>query len=123
MAEKLKLSNRGLVWATGIGTVLQLLMVLAGHASPDIARFFPEGGMAISLAAGVLYTVIGVEAITMENVAGGAIAGGACALLGTVVSRALGDVPLSVLMIGTVSGVITGAAGGWIGRLFSSGRV
>jgi len=123
MAERLKLSHRGLIWATAIGTVLQVLMVLAGHSNPAISRFYPEGGMAIALAAGILYTVIGVEAITMENVVGGMIAGAVGAFVGIVVSYLMGDVAASVLLIGTVSSAITGAAGGWIGRLFSTGAV
>jgi hypothetical protein len=79
--------------------------------------------MGISGVAGILYTVISTEVITRDNVVGGAIAGGVAALIGIAVSVALGDVAALVLVVGTAGSVVTGAVGGWIGRLFSSGRV
>jgi hypothetical protein len=48
---------------------------------------------------------------------GGAVAGGVCALLGIAASAILGDVPPSLLLLGTVSSVVTGAIGGAVGKL------
>jgi hypothetical protein len=79
--------------------------------------------MGISLVAGILYTVISTEALTRHTLVGGLIAGAACAFIGILVSVLLGDVPASLLLLGTVSSAVTGAFGGWLGRLFASGRV
>ena len=119
----MNLNNRALTIATLIGTVLQLIMVTVGHSNPEVRTLFAAGGMGISLIAGILYTVISTEVITRDNVVGGMWAGALCALAGIAVSCVLHDVPPRVLLIGVVSSAVTGAIGGWIGRLFSSGRV
>ena len=119
----MKLNNRALVTATLIGTVLQLILVTVGHSNPDVKNLFAVGGMGISLIAGILYTVISTEVITRDTVVGGLIAGAGCAVVGIGVSFFLQDVPASLLLLGTVSSAVTGAIGGWVGRLFSSGRV
>jgi hypothetical protein len=119
----MKLSTRALWMATGIGTVFQLVMVTMGHSIPAVKEVFAVGGMGISLVAGILYAVISTEVILRDNVIGGLVAGAACAFVGILVSCLLGDVPASLLLLGTASSAVTGALGGWIGRLFSSGRV
>ena len=119
----MKLSTRALVMATIIGTVLQVAMTTMGHGSPAVRGMFAVGGMGISLVAGILYVVISTEVIMRDNLVGGAIAGAACGFFGIVVSWMLKDVPASLLLLGTVSSAATGAIGGWLGRLFSSGRV
>jgi hypothetical protein len=48
--------------------------------------------------------------------AGGLLAGATCALIGIFVSYMLGDVPVTLLLLGTVSSAVTGAIGGWLGR-------
>jgi len=94
-----------------IGTVLQLIMVISGHFNAFIAQnLFAVGGMAISLIAGAGY---GASAATRgAGAAGGALVGGVCALIGIVVSFALGDVPALILAVGTLSSAVTGAIGG-----------
>ena len=119
----MKLSNRALVMATVIGTILQLIMVTLGHSTPAVKSDFAVIGMGISLVAGILYAVISTEVLARDNIVGGLVAGAACALIGIVVSCLLGDVPASLILLGTASSAVTGALGGWIGRLFSSGRV
>jgi hypothetical protein len=52
----------------------------------------------------------------MDAVTGGTIAGAVCALLGILVSFLLGDVPATLLALGTISSAVTGAIGGAIGR-------
>jgi hypothetical protein len=46
----------------------------------------------------------------------GAIAGGICAVIGIGVSVLLGDVPPSLLALGTASSVVTGMLGGMFAR-------
>ena len=117
------LNTRALVIATAVGTALQVLMVVAGHSNPGVKKLFAVGGMSISLLAGVLYVVLARGAAPGGSPAiGGAIAGGACALLGIAVSVALRDVPVTLLLLGTASSVVTGALGGWLARLLTASR-
>lgn len=61
----------------GIGTALQVAMVVVGHAVPAVASLFGPLGVAISLLVGLLWA--------REAAAGyrsGAVVGGACALVG-----------------------------------------
>ena len=115
------LNPRALVIATTIGTVAQVAMVVAGHTNPSVAATFAVGGMGFSLLAGVIYAwLVRTDVLTLGALAsGGAIAGGICAFLGILVSRILGDVPTSLLLLGTVSSVVTGAIGGALGKLFA----
>jgi hypothetical protein len=110
------LNSRAVTIATVTGTVLQLAMVLAGHSNKSIANMFAVGGMGISLVAGIIYASQAREATTGGRALGGLIAGGLCALIGIVVSYALGDVTAMILVIGTLSSAVTGAIGGWLGR-------
>jgi hypothetical protein len=119
----MKLLSRALLAATIVGTVLQVAMTTLGHTNPAIRGAFAAGGMGISFIAGILYVVISTEVLLRDNVIGGAIAGAVCAFVGILVSVVLGDVPMSLLLTGTVFSALTGALGGWVGRLFSSGRV
>ena len=109
--------------AIALGLGAQLAMVIAGHYVPFIKdNVFAVGGMAISLAAGLAYsksTASGWGA----SVAMAATIGGVCALLGIGVSAALGDVPLFVLAVGTLSSTVTGAIGGAVGKLLADRAV
>ena len=110
------LDTKSLVIATAIGTVLQVAMVLAGHDNASVAKLFAVGGMGFSLIAGVIYAWRAHPAAMSDAVAGGTIAGAICALLGILVSFLLGDVPATLLALGTISSAVTGAIGGAIGR-------
>ena len=111
--------NRRSLWiATAIGSVLQIAMVIAGHFVPLIRNdFFAIGGMTLSLIAGGLYTWRAAGALPTDLL-GGAIAGGVCALLGIAISVSLADVPSQILLFGTLSSAVTGAAGASIGRWY-----
>jgi len=105
---------RALWRATLIGTVLQVSMVVGGHYAPAIKALYGPGGMLISALAGWLFGRLsgigrGVSAI------GGLFAGAACAFLGILESFYLGDVPASLLLLGTASSAVTGAIGGLVG--------
>jgi hypothetical protein len=112
-------NTRAVLIAAIVGTVLQVAMVVAGHSNKSIAGLFAVGGMGLSLLAGLLYAFIARESgASLGNLAiGGAIAGGVCAFIGILVSHLMGDVPASLLLLGTVSSVVTGAIGGAIGKL------
>ena len=115
------MSPRPLVIASLVGTLLQVAMVVAGHSSPAIAGMYAVGGMGLSLLAGVLYARLARPATKGSAALGGLAAGAICAFLGILVSYLLGDVPASLLALGTVSSAVTGALGGVIGAL-SLGR-
>lgn len=116
------LSTRALVVASITGTVLQLLMVVAGHYDTSITIFFPIGGMGFSLVAGLIYTSKARPVATMDAVLGGLLAGAICAFIGIFAAHLWGDVPASLLLLGTLSSAVTGALGGWIGRFFAGYR-
>jgi hypothetical protein len=106
-----------LIAATGIGLVLQLAMVVGGHFAPAVRELFALGGMGFSLVAGLLYVWLGVQGSWRADLIGGAVAGGACALIGIALSAVLGDVPAMLLLFGTLSSIVTGAMGGAVGKL------
>jgi hypothetical protein len=100
--------------AIAVGTVLQVAMVLIGHWVAAVAALFAVLGMAISFLAGWLaasWTLLRGKQAALN----GAIAGGACALLGIVLSFVLGDVTAAVIGFGTLSSAVTGALGGLAG--------
>ena len=111
------MERHALIVSTAIGLVLQLAMVVGGHYSPAVQGLFAVGGMGFSLVAGFLYVWFAVKGGWSSDLQGGAVAGGICALLGIAVSVVLGDVPASLLLLGTISSVVTGAIGGAIGKL------
>jgi hypothetical protein len=93
-------------------------MVVAGHSNKSIAKLFAIGGMSLSLIAGVIYAVLARGGTTGSAVVGGILAGAICALIGIAVSYFLGDVPVTLLALGTLSSAVTGAIGGWVGSRF-----
>ena len=109
-------NSRALVLATVIGTVLQIVMVVAGHSNKSIAALFAVGGMGFSLIAGLIYAMMAKGGTTSSLALGGLIAGAVCAFIGIFVSHLLGDVPATLLLLGTVSSAVTGAIGGVIGK-------
>jgi hypothetical protein len=115
------MSNRPLVIATLVGTLLQVAMVVAGHSNPAIKGLFAVGGMGLSLVAGVLYARLARATAKGSASLGGLAAGAICAFLGILVSYLLGDVPASLLALGTLSSAVTGALGGLLGAV-SLGR-
>jgi hypothetical protein len=113
-------STRSIVTPTLIGTGLQLLMVIAGHLNPAVARLFPVVGTGISALAGVLAALSGRPASLGSAAGRGAVVGGVCAFVGILVSHLLGDVHAEVLAMGTVFSAIAGAIGGLIGKVLSA---
>jgi hypothetical protein len=103
--------------ATIVGTVLQVVMVVAGHFLPWVRdHAFLFGGMMISAIAGYLYAADFADGY-LRGALGGAIAGGVCALIGVALSVLLGDTPVFALVLGTAISVLTGAVGGFWGQV------
>jgi hypothetical protein len=109
------MNRRALIFATLVGVVLQLAMVVAGHLIPAVKSCFAFGGMGFSLIAGAVYARM-ARSDWGGSVGFGALAGAICALVGIAASVLLKDVPTSLLLLGTVSSAITGAIGGAVGR-------
>ena len=113
------LNARALTIAASVGTILQVAMVVLGHSNTSIATLFAVGGMGISLIAGLIYAWNNGGGSASSITIGGVIAGGLCAFIGILVSHLLGDVPASLLLLGTVSSMVTGAIGAWLGRFLT----
>jgi len=109
--------GRGLVRATLVGTVLQLSLAVMGHYDPRVAGLFAAMGMFLSLVAGFLFGLWSRGLGRGGAAAGGLAAGSVCALIGILESYYLGDVPAWVIAFGPVSSAVTGALGGFLGRL------
>jgi hypothetical protein len=106
-------------YATIVGTCLQVAMTLIGHFVPLVRANFMFGGLAFSLAAGVLYATRAAGGWG-SAAGGGAIAGGVCALIGIAISCLLGDVPPAILLFGTLGSAVAGLIGGLVARALRS---
>ena len=103
--------------ATLIGTVLQLGLTISGHFDAPVRSMFAILGMIFSLVAGFIFGRIAVTTGQAMAIIGGAIAGAVCALIAILESYVLRDVPAWVIAFGPFSSAITGALGGFLGRL------
>jgi hypothetical protein len=111
------MNRDSVIIATAVGLILQLAMVSAGHYVPWVReKGFAIGGMGFSLVAGFLYAQLAPQSWASVT-GGGALAAGVCALLAIAVSVMLKDVPVSLLALGTLASLVTGALGGALGRL------
>lgn len=113
--------GRALLRATLIGTVLQLALAVFGHYDARIASLFAAGGMFLSVLAGFLFGRWSGPLARTGAIAGGAFAGAVCALLGILESYSLKDVPGWVIAFGPSSSAVTGAIGGYLGKLTRRG--
>jgi hypothetical protein len=102
--------NRTVLWATLGCLVAQIAMVEAGHAMPALqSPGFAIGGTTISLIAGL---VAGRGSRSALGALGnGALAGGLGALIGIALSAWHGDVPASLLGMGTGASTLAGMIG------------
>jgi hypothetical protein len=114
------MNTQSVLRATGIGAILQVAMVVAGHFLPALRDpGLAIGGMGISALAG--WRAAGGGGSLGGMLVGGALAGGVCAALGIAVSVLFGDVPPSLLLLGTGSSIVTGVIGAAISRTVRRG--
>ena len=114
------MDRKVLVRATAAGTVAQLVMIAAGHFVPFVRdHVFAIGGMLISLVVGLAYARQAREGWG-PSLAGGAIAGGVCAVIAIAASVALGDTPAAVLAFGTLGSVVAGLVGAAVAKAIRS---
>jgi hypothetical protein len=115
------MNTQRLLMATLVGTLAQVAMVVAGHWSPEVKGAFMLGGLGLSFIAGAIYAArTGMS--WGAAILGGGIAGGVSALLGIAVSFLLGDVPASLLALGTAGSMVTGLIGGIAARALAPRR-
>ena len=97
-----------------VGTALQIAMVVAGHFIPSVRALWGPGGMLISLAVGCL----AAQARWSDTLVAGALAGGVGAFIGILIALLLGDVPVMLLALGTLSSVVAGLIGAAVVTFF-----
>ncbi len=105
------------------GSLLQIVMVLIGKFIPSVGsdgNFYPIVGTAVAAMAGARYSKWAAGGSMAAALGGGAVAGGACSLLGSALAGLMGQAPgaiAQVIGIATGTGAVAGLAGGLVGRL------
>jgi len=108
------MGNTPLVKALGAGTVMQVVMILIGQFMPSLqaGMLYPVAGTLIGLVTGWLAGK-GTPAAGLGTLAiNGGLAGAGAGVLGSLVSTALGQVPLDNALIAGGSTLVSGAIGG-----------
>ena len=115
--------STGEIKALGTGTALQVAMVVIGHFAPSLQEMglFPIAGTLIGGITGWLASAATAGAMGAK-VGSGAVAGGVAGAIGSLVSTALGDVPLGNIAIAGVSTLVTGAIGAALAKTFGAAR-
>jgi hypothetical protein len=119
------MANSPTIKALGIGTVLQVVMVLLGNFVPSLqaAGLFPIAGTAIGVLTGWLAGRGMPTAGTGARASSGAVAGAGAGILGSLISTALGDVPMNNVMIAGGSTLVAGGLGGILTQFFGKKSV
>lgn len=100
-----------------VGLVLQLLLALAGHAFGWTgSNMFLFGQMMVSATAGYLYGFWLGRGYAV-GAAGGAVAGGLCAVPALAILALANDLAASMVPIGTGICMLTGCVGGAFGHM------
>jgi hypothetical protein len=105
--------NQAFARSLGIGTLLQVAMVVIGHFAPAAqqAGLFPVVGTLLGAVTGWLAGAGAKGASTINVAKTGAVAGGLAGVLGSLASTALGDVPASNVGVAGAATLVTGAIG------------
>jgi threonine/homoserine efflux transporter RhtA len=112
--------------ATAIATVLQVAMVLLGLALPSLQQgnLYPIVGTLLAVLAGFLFARW-ISAGMRVALVGGSCAGGISSLLGVLLAALTGQAapsPFSTVLVATITGIVSGAVGGFFGTLFREPR-
>lgn len=107
----------GLITAVGTGTALQVAMVVIGHFAPSwqAKGLFPIAGTLIGGITGWLAGAGSAAPASARAVSGG-LSGAVAGALGSLVSTALGDVPLGNVAIAGGATLVSGAIGALLSR-------
>jgi len=101
-----------LLWA-GLGTVIQIALVVAGHYGDAIYAIWPVPSLVTAVVAAVAY-VIHVRRSFVDSAWHGAMVGGICTFVGTALAAVLADVPALQLATVTLAAITAGAVIGWL---------
>ncbi len=96
----------------GLGVVLQIGMVVAGHFHAGILGLSGILGVGIPLVLGCLYGLRTARS-TRDSLLGGFLIGLVGAVVGILVAILLGDQPWLLLTFGPLSSAIAAALGAW----------
>jgi hypothetical protein len=108
------MGSNPLVKALGAGTAMQVVMILVGQFVPSLraGMLYPVAGTLIGLVTGWLSGKDNPAAGLGKLAANGGIAGAGAGILGSLVSTALGQVPLDNAVVAGGSTLVSGAIGG-----------
>lgn len=96
-----------------IATVLQIVMVVAGHYSPAVIALSAILGVGIPFVVGAVFGASAAASYRDASV-GGFLIGIVGAAIGILVAILLGDQPWSLLAFGPISSAVTGLLGALI---------
>ncbi len=99
-----------LFWG-GLGTVLQIGLVVAGHYSDAVYFAWPVPSLVTAVLAGTAY-VAHVRRSSRDSAWHGGMVGGICTFLGTALAAIMADVPALDLATVTLSGIAVAAVAG-----------
>lgn len=111
-ANEQALTPAVLLWV-GLGTVLQIGLVVAGHYSDPVFAVWPMPLLLTSVFAAAAYVIQACRS-PADSAWHGGMVGGICAFLGTALAAVLADVPARDLATVTLAAIASGAAGGWL---------
>jgi hypothetical protein len=112
-------------WATALGSVLQVALVLLGLGFPAIQRgnLYPIVGTLLAVLAGFLFAKWSPGLPLPSGLVGGSGTGGVSSFLGVLVAALTGQAspsPVTTILVATLTGLVAGAVGGFFGTLFRS---
>ena len=113
--------------ATALATVLQVAMVLLGLALPSLQQgnLYPIVGTLLAVLAGFLFARW-ISALRLKvALIGGGLAGGISSFVGVLLAALTDQAapsPVSTILVASVTGLVSGAVGGFFGTLFREPR-
>jgi hypothetical protein len=101
-----------LLWA-GLGTVIQIGLVVAGHYSDAVYALWPVPSLATSVVTSIAYA-IHIRRSFVDSAWHGAMVGGLCTFVGTALAAVLADTPALQIATVTLAAIAAGAVVGWL---------
>tara|TARA_B100001123_G_scaffold130413_1_gene151460 strand:+ start:20730 stop:21128 length:399 start_codon:yes stop_codon:yes gene_type:complete len=101
------------IFWSGLGTVVQVGLVVVGHYSNAVYSMWPTLLLLISTSFAAAY-VIQVRRSAGDSAWHGGMVGGICAFLGVALATILADAPAMDLFTVTLTAIVTAALVGWV---------